>query len=308
MDKFQKLAARIEGPLAPLFVPMTVDEEVDHDAMARYVDWLVNNGVGLMWLTRGTAEYMVLDPSEIIGLTATITQVKGAKAVLISSTYIWSTRRCIRFVTQAAESGADVVKVVVDFRHFNEDIDEETLYRHYRQIADATDVPLFAYTDRHPGMSPELVRRLAAIPQVIGMKNDTDDFLAHRRYCQAGGEHFRPVTGGYLSAFLFGRHFGARAYADVPLLIAPAESIAAYKALLAGQMEAVLAYIEKYERPLRDLHRRSSTGFRPFFRTILWLLGHFNTNIGRSPHRTLDKDRLQEIRTFLLDRDLPVVR
>ncbi len=52
MDRFQKLAQRIEGPLAPLFVPMTVDEEADHEAMANYVKWLVDNGVNLMWLTR----------------------------------------------------------------------------------------------------------------------------------------------------------------------------------------------------------------------------------------------------------------
>ena len=55
MDRFQKLAQRIRGPLAPLFVPMTRAEEVDYEAMAHYVQWLVKSGVSLMWLTRGTS-------------------------------------------------------------------------------------------------------------------------------------------------------------------------------------------------------------------------------------------------------------
>ncbi len=308
MDRFKELAQRIRGPLAPLFVPMTTDEKVDYEAMALYVQWLVKNGVDLMWLTRGTSEYMVLDEPELLKLTATIAEAKGSKAVLISSSYIWSTRRCIRYVQLAAEHGADVVKVVVDFRYFNSDFDEDSLYGHYRDIAEATDVPLFAYTDGRPGMSFDLVRRLAAIPQVIGMKNDTDDFHAHRMYCKAGGEHFLPVTGGFLGEFLYGRHFGAKAYADVPILIAPREAVAAYQDHLDGKEEKVVAYIEKYERPLLDVYRRSKTGFRPFFRTVLWLMGHFNSNVGRRPHRALEKEKIQAIRKFLEDRQISVVR
>jgi len=70
------------------------------------------------------------------------------------------------------------------------------------------------------------------------------------------------------------------------------ESLAAYQDHLGGKEEKVVAYIEKYERPLLDLYRKSKTGFRPFFRTLLWLMEHFNSNIGRRPHRALEKEKI----------------
>jgi len=304
----QKVAARIRGPLAPLFVPMTKNEQVDYDAMGRYVDWLASNGVPLMWLTYGTSEYTILSEQEILELIRVIADANAGRAVFISCTDSWPTKRCIPFVKAAAKRGADVVKVLFHFGYFPTDFNEESLYQHYLNIAEATDVPLFGYTSGQPGMSSALVGRLAAIPQMIGMKNDTGDFHRQRAYCKAGGEHFIPMTGGFLGEFLYGMHFNAKAYADVPILLAPKESVAAYKFLLQGKMNSVVSYIERYERPLLDLAAQSGSGFRAFFRTMLWLMGHFNTNVGRRPHLTMADEKIPPLRKFLEEREIPVAR
>ena len=156
---------------------------------------------------------MTLSDQEVLDLNRELSAVVSGRGILIASTpWHWSTRQCQAFVETAANFGADVVKL--QFVYDWQPTDDQVM-AHYQAVAEASPLPLFAYTRGRPGVSTDLLRRIIEIPQFIGMKNDTDDYYGQEQYLrlvsqQRGLDHFLVVTGGGLSSVLSGYDHGIR--------------------------------------------------------------------------------------------------
>jgi 4-hydroxy-tetrahydrodipicolinate synthase len=89
---------------------------------------------------------------------------------VIAGTGANNTIEAIELTESAKESGADAVLSVVPY--YNKP-SQEGLYRHFKAITEAVDIPMVVYNV--PGrtvtnMAPATVARLAALPNVIGIK------------------------------------------------------------------------------------------------------------------------------------------
>jgi dihydrodipicolinate synthase/N-acetylneuraminate lyase len=124
LTDYRPILERIKGPLVPSMPAFTADDDLDIESTCRWVDWLIECGVKLLWTTQGSSHYVWLSDVEVRELTRAVGQVTKSRAVFIaSSAYHWSTRERIAFVEYAARCGADVVKLQIDWsRNPNEDV------------------------------------------------------------------------------------------------------------------------------------------------------------------------------------------
>jgi 4-hydroxy-tetrahydrodipicolinate synthase len=286
----------------PAFGP---NEALDLASTCRWVDSLIDRGIRLFWTTYGTSHFMTLSDEELMELTRAVAAVTRGRATFIASTaFHWSTQRCIEFTQFAAECGVDIVKLQVDWRWLPS---EDLVFEHYRKIAEASPLPLFAYTLAQPGltggMSVRLLERILELPQFVGFKNDTGDFYEQTAYLAAirkGGRPFAAMTGGSMESFLHGHEFGATAFAAALGMIAPELTLRFADHLDKGEREAALQIVREIEQPTSRL-------FGSFYylshwaayHTVLHLRGHFKSDQLRFPLRTLGPEAASQIRAHL---------
>jgi 4-hydroxy-tetrahydrodipicolinate synthase len=250
---YRQFARKIRGPLVPILAAFEDDESLDIDSTCKWVDWMIDQGMSLFWTTYGTTHYHSLTDREVLDLNRAIAGVIGDRGIFIAcAPWQWATRDCIDFTHKAADWGAHVVKILIDWALTPPDA---LVLDHYRRIAKESPLPLFAYTLGLPGVQPELLKGIIDIPEFIGMKNDSDNFYGQERYLQVIREHGDPeeflvMTGGGLSSMVLSFDLGMKAYGDTTPWYSPKLSQAMYRALLNNDRALCSRYLKEIETKL----------------------------------------------------------
>lgn len=164
------------------FHPATGD--VDLSALRTQLTRLTAAPLAGALVLGSNAEAGLLDETEADAIVETARSVVPADRVLIVGTGRESTRATIAACRRAAERGADVVLVRAP-SFFKSQMTAEALTAHYQAVADASPAPVMLYNV--PGMAGfslplSMVRTLAAHPNVIGMKETSNDLERHAQF------------------------------------------------------------------------------------------------------------------------------
>lgn len=143
------------------------------------------------------AEAGLLDESEADAIVRTARAVVPRDRTLIVGTGRESTRATIAASARAADLGADVVLVRAP-SFFKSQMTPEALQRHYEAVADASPVPVMLYNV--PGMAgfsltASLVATLAGHPNVVGIKETSNDLERHAQFAMVSPERFAVLSG-----------------------------------------------------------------------------------------------------------------
>ncbi len=165
----------ITGSIVALVTPMQDDGQIDYAALRSLIDWHIAEGtqcIGAVGTTGESPTVTVEEHCEI--LRVTVEHAAGRVAVM-AGTGGNSTAEAIELSRYAAKVGADCTLSVVPY--YNKP-SQEGIYRHFRAIAEAVDLPMVLYNV--PGrtvadMLPETTLRLAGVPGVIGIKEASAD-------------------------------------------------------------------------------------------------------------------------------------
>lgn len=293
---------RLQGPLVPIATAFNDDDSMDLDSTCRWIDWLVKEGVKLFWTTQGTSRYFNLSDSDLLDLNRSVAQVTKGRALFIAGTpFRFSTRECIRFAESASKWGADIVMIQTDWRAKP---DAEAAFRHHKEIAEASPLPLFTYI---LGSWPEgFLGRILDLPQYVGMKNDMGDYSDHSDFLRAArlrGRNFVPVTGGEIRPYIYGHHFGAQTFADLLICgIAPQIVIDFARYVDTGDYPSAVKIIQKYEEPMAEIF--TPLGLHACFRASRWLIGKAKTYRDCFPNKTLDAREIEKVKSLLKDLEL----
>ena len=163
----------IKGSIVAIVTPMHEDGSLDYPGLRKLIDWHIaegTDGIVIVGTTGESATVSVQEHCELIKLA--VEHTKG-RIPIIAGTGGNSTEEAIRLTRFAKEAGADAALVVVPY--YNRPT-QEGMYRHFKAIAEAVDLPIILYNV--PGrtvadMSNETVLRLAAIPNIVGLKDAT---------------------------------------------------------------------------------------------------------------------------------------
>jgi 4-hydroxy-tetrahydrodipicolinate synthase len=208
------------GSMVALVTPMNDDGSLDLPALRRLVDFHIENGTDVMVPVGTTGESPTLDMDEHCDvIRVTVEHVKG-RVPVIAGTGANSTTEAIELTRCAQKAGADACLLVTPY--YNKPT-QEGLYLHHKAVAEAVPVPQILYNV--PGrtacdMLPETVERLAAIPNIVGIKEATGNLDRVRDIVRRCGDKFDIYSGDDATA-LDAILLGARGDISVTANVAP---------------------------------------------------------------------------------------
>ena len=165
--------AMLKGSLVAIVTPMHDDGSLDLDAFRKLIDWHIKEGTDGIVVVGTTGESPTVDFDEHHLLIKTAVEHVNRRVPVVAGTGANSTREAIELSVYAKQAGADLSLSVVPY--YNKP-GQEGLYRHFRAIAEAVDIPQILYNV--PGrtvadLGNDTVLRLTQIPNIVGLKDAT---------------------------------------------------------------------------------------------------------------------------------------
>ncbi len=163
------------GSLVAIATPMTQDGALDLPALARLIDFHVANGTAGIVIVGTTGESPTVDFDEHCTLIRAAVGFAHGRIPVVAGTGANSTREAIALTAYAKQAGAVSGLSVVPY--YNKPT-QEGMYRHFRAVAEAVDLPLLLYnvpSRTIADLANETVLRLAEVPGIVGIKDATSD-------------------------------------------------------------------------------------------------------------------------------------
>jgi 4-hydroxy-tetrahydrodipicolinate synthase len=165
----------LTGCLVAIVTPMKEDGALDFPRLRALIDWHVSEGTSGIGIVGTTGESPTVNFSEHCELISAAVKYAAGRVPVIAGTGANSTTEAIELAKFAKSAGADYSLTVVPY--YNKPT-QEGLYRHFRAIAEAVDLPHILYNvpGRTAGdMSNDTILRLAEISNIVGVKDATGD-------------------------------------------------------------------------------------------------------------------------------------
>jgi 4-hydroxy-tetrahydrodipicolinate synthase len=163
----------VTGSLVALVTPMHADGSVDFDALRRLIDWHIAEGTSCIVAVGTTGESPTVNVEEHCAIIRSAVEHAKGRIPIMAGAGANSTAEAIELTRFAKQVGADCTLQVVPY--YNKPT-QEGLYRHFKTIAEAVDLPVVLYNV--PGrtvadLAHETTLRLAQVPGIVGIKDAT---------------------------------------------------------------------------------------------------------------------------------------
>jgi 4-hydroxy-tetrahydrodipicolinate synthase len=163
------------GSIVALVTPMTVQGEIDYDALTRLVDWHLAEGTDGLVIAGTTGEAAMITDEEHTKIIRHVVEQVAEKVPVIAGSGATATAKAIALTKAAQEAGADACLIMAPGYVKPT---QEGLFLHYKHIAEAVSIPQILYNV--PGRTvcdilPQTVARLASLPNIVGIKEATGD-------------------------------------------------------------------------------------------------------------------------------------
>lgn len=170
-----------------MVTPFKESGEIDIAAGRQVAAHLVDNGIDSLVLAGTTGESPTTTTAEKLELLKAVREEVGDRAKLIAGAGTNNTRTSVELAKASAAAGADGLLVVTPYYSKP---NQEGVYRHFREVAQATDLPICLYDI--PGRSgipieSDTIRRLSELPTVKAVKDAKGDLVAAAPLIQETG-------------------------------------------------------------------------------------------------------------------------
>ena len=210
----------ITGSIVAIVTPMHEDGSLDLPCLRKLVDFHVQEGTDAIVVVGTTGESPTVDVEEHQELIRVVIDQAAGRIPVIAGTGANSTSEAIEMTEFARKVGADAALSVVPY--YNKPT-QEGLYRHFKSIAEAVDIPVILYNV--PGrtvadLGNETTLRLAQIPNIVGIKDATGNMERGAELINRAPEGFSVFSGddGTACALLM---LGGKANISVVANVAP---------------------------------------------------------------------------------------
>ncbi|MBD0837600.1 5-dehydro-4-deoxyglucarate dehydratase [Streptomyces sp. TRM68416] len=230
------------------------DGSLDPDGFRAHVADRIATGPGALFPACGTGEFFSLDEDEYrTVVTTAVEEAAGRLPVVAGTGYGWA--QALRFARIAEEAGADALLVLP---HYLVAAPQEGLVRQAERIAAGTRLPLIAYQRGQVAFTADSLRRIAALPNVIGLKDGHSDLDRLQRLTLAAPEDFLFFNGA-ATAEIQARAYaavGVPAYSSAVHAFAPEIADAFFTALRNADHKTVDRLLRGFYVPLVELRDR----------------------------------------------------
>src|SRR6202041_2618455 len=153
-----------------MVTPFRPDGALDQATLIRLINRQIYAGIDFLVPCGTTGESPTLLHEEHLRVVELTVDVAKGKVPVLAGAGGYNTAEVIALVRELASIGVDGILSVTPY--YNKPT-QEGLYQHYRAIAEAVDLPIILYSVQGRtgiNIEPATVVRLAAIPNIVGIK------------------------------------------------------------------------------------------------------------------------------------------
>ncbi|MEW6163196.1 MAG: 4-hydroxy-tetrahydrodipicolinate synthase [Nitrospirota bacterium] len=184
----------IKGSIVAIVTPFK-NGKVDEKALGDLIEWHIAQGTNAIVPCGTTGESATLDYEEHYRVIEFTVEAVNKKVPVIAGTGANSTDETIMITKEAKRYGADAALLVAPY--YNKPT-QEGLYRHYKAVAEAVDIPIVLYNV--PGRTavnilPSTVARLAEIKNIVAIKEASGDMKQVSEIIRLCGDRITVISG-----------------------------------------------------------------------------------------------------------------
>ncbi len=238
-----------KGSIVALVTPFR-NGAVDAKGFQEFVEWQLKEGTRGLVPCGTTGESPTLSHDEHKRVVELCVEAARGRAPVIAGTGSNSTDEAIDLTRHAKAAGADAALIVNPY--YNKPT-QEGLYQHFKAIHDAVDLPIVIYNI--PGrtavdMSVATMARLAQLPNIVGVKDATNDLARPLRTREVIGTKFCMLSGEDHTALAF-RVQGGHGCISVTANVAPRACADMHESWEKGEVQHAMQ-INQRLLPLND--------------------------------------------------------
>lgn len=183
-----------KGSIVAIVTPFR-NGKVDEKSLSELIEWHIASGTNAIVPCGTTGESATLDYEEHYRVIEITVRTVGGRVPVIAGTGANATEETIMITQKAKSLGADAALLVAPY--YNKPT-QEGLYRHYKTVAEAVDIPIVLYNV--PGRTavnilPPTVARLAEIGNIVAIKEATGDMKQVSEVIRLCGDRLAVVSG-----------------------------------------------------------------------------------------------------------------
>jgi 4-hydroxy-tetrahydrodipicolinate synthase len=226
------MAHAIEGCLTAVVTPFK-GGRVDFDALAKLVEWQIDQGIDGIVSVGTTGESATLDVEEHVAVIAATVKAARGRVPVIAGAGGNATSEALALTKASEDAGADALLHVTPY--YNRP-SQEGLFRHFEAVAKATKLPVVLYnvpSRTACDMTTDTVVRLCAIANIVAIKDATGNLVRGAELIAQVGDRLAVLSGDDGTAFpLYA--LGAKGVISVVSNLAPREMAEMWDAVKAG--------------------------------------------------------------------------
>ncbi|AXG52362.1 5-dehydro-4-deoxyglucarate dehydratase [Streptomyces lincolnensis] len=242
-----------------LFFPVTpfaADGSLDEERLAQHIDNGVAAGAGGVFVACGTGEFHALTSQEIERATRIAVETTAGRVPVLAAAG-GPTPVARDQAVRVERAGADGILLLPPYLVT---APQEGLVRYVEDVTAATELPVVFYQRGTARLTEATAARLAALPNVVGLKDGLGDVERMHRIVRAvravpGGQDFQFFNGlptAEMTAPAY-RGIGVGLYSSAVFAFAPEIAQAFHRALTDGDEALVNTLLDEFYAPLVTL-------------------------------------------------------
>ena len=290
------MSINLSGLLLPITTPFKPDETIDAQGLTSNLEKWNRAGVTGYVVLGSTGERVNLDEREFLQVIEVTREAVPQTMTFIVGAGQQSTRGTISEIERAATCRVDAALVITP-SFYRSAITQAALVDYYSAVADAAKIPVLLYS--MPDLTgiviePETAAQLSQHPNIIGMKDSSNDVERFSRTVQLVGEDFAMMIGNG-TVFSEALQAGARAGILAVGCCAPQVCLDIYQAVQDGKIDRAKALQEKLTPLARAVTKTYGIGG---LKAAMEMTGYVGGAV-RAPLRRPSEDAVAEISQLL---------
>ncbi|RJR42690.1 MAG: 4-hydroxy-tetrahydrodipicolinate synthase [Deltaproteobacteria bacterium] len=190
----------LKGAFTAIVTPFR-NGQLDEEAYRALIERQIEGGIHGLVPCGTTGESPVLSHAEHKRVVEICLDQVKKRVPVIAGSGSNSTAESVELTKHAQAAGADYALLITPY--YNKPT-QEGLFQHYKTVADATKIPMVVYNV--PGRTsvnllPETMARLAAIPNIVGLKDATGDLKQGSKTLELCGDKIAVLSGDDFTTF-----------------------------------------------------------------------------------------------------------
>jgi dihydrodipicolinate synthase/N-acetylneuraminate lyase len=169
-----KPTGALSGIFTPNMVPLDSRGQINEDELARYVDWLIRNGVHGLYPNGSTGEFTRFTADERKRIVKIVCETANGRVPVLAGAAEANVKETLIACEKYAEYGARAVAIISPIFY---KLGQESIYAYFKEIAHQSviDVTVYNIPMLSSPIEVDTVCRLSEYERIIGIKDSSGD-------------------------------------------------------------------------------------------------------------------------------------